>query len=72
MADGEEEDTVIDRLIPQSTTCDGGEGLDERQHQEESDLLTPNCFIWALTLTAGISGLLFGYECGLHMSPRVS
>ncbi len=63
MADGEEEeeDTVVDRLIPESTTCDG-EGSGEQQPQEESDLITPNLFIWTLTLTAGISGLLFGYE----------
>ena len=23
---------------------------------------SPNAFIWALTVTAGISGILFGYE----------
>ena len=29
---------------------------------EEKDLIRPGSFIWALTFSAGISGLLFGYE----------
>lgn len=29
---------------------------------DESQLVRPGAFIWALTLCAGISGLLFGYE----------
>lgn len=28
----------------------------------ENQLNAPSAFIWALTATAGISGLLFGYE----------
>lgn len=28
----------------------------------EKELTAPSAFIWALTVTAGISGLLFGYE----------
>ena len=28
----------------------------------EQDLTSPSWFIWALTFSAGISGLLFGYE----------
>jgi SP family myo-inositol transporter-like MFS transporter 13 len=29
---------------------------------DESALGTPGIFIWALTFSAGVSGLLFGYE----------
>lgn len=60
MIDGEEDDAVIAPLI-QDLRCDAAT-LDDPPLQE-SDLSTPNRFIWALTLTAGISGLLFGYEC---------
>lgn len=34
----------------------------EVSHSQESELTSPSAFIWALTFTAGISGLLFGYE----------
>jgi hypothetical protein len=30
--------------------------------EEESALLSPGLFIWGLTICAGVSGLLFGYE----------
>ena len=30
--------------------------------QHDDDVTSPNAFIWALAMTAGISGLLFGYE----------
>jgi SP family myo-inositol transporter-like MFS transporter 13 len=29
---------------------------------DESALVSPGAFIWALTVCAGVSGLLFGYE----------
>lgn len=29
---------------------------------DESALLAPGLFIWGLTICAGVSGLLFGYE----------
>jgi len=29
---------------------------------DESALVSPGLFIWALTICAGVSGLLFGYE----------
>lgn len=29
---------------------------------DESTLLSPGLFIWTLTICAGVSGLLFGYE----------
>lgn len=38
--------------------------LDNREgpHLQENELKSLSAFIWALTFTAGISGLLFGYE----------
>lgn len=60
MADGEDDEAVIAPLI-QDLRCDTA--TCEDPHLHESDLSRPNRFIWALTLTAGISGLLFGYEC---------
>ena len=60
MAEEGEEETATAPLI-EDLRCDGP-ALDEGQARE-SDLATPNRFIWALTWTAGISGLLFGYEC---------
>ncbi len=34
----------------------------KRTHVEEENSTSPSAFVWALTFTAGISGLLFGYE----------
>lgn len=34
----------------------------ETPELREQDLTSPTLFIWALTFSAGISGLLFGYE----------
>lgn len=39
---------------------DGGENGVSHHENRTSSL---NAFIWTLTFTAGISGLLFGYEC---------
>ncbi len=39
---------------------------------QESDTTRPSAFIWALTFTAGISGLLFGYDTGVVSSTLVS
>lgn len=60
MADADEDEAAIAPLI-QDLRCDGT--ALENPPPRESDLSRPNRFIWALTLTAGISGLLFGYEC---------
>ncbi|KAI9701451.1 MAG: hypothetical protein M1836_001506 [Candelina mexicana] len=51
------------------------EDLDEFQYApvlEEKDLIRPGAFIWALTFSAGISGLLFGYDTGVISSTLVS
>jgi hypothetical protein len=60
MADGEEEEAVMAPLIP-DPRCDGDVISHAPPH--ERDLSSPNRFLWALTLTAGMSGFLFGYEC---------
>ena len=33
-------------------------------HFEDEAKIAPNAFIWMLTFTAGISGVLFGYDVG--------
>lgn len=64
MADDEEEEeeAIIAPLIQD-------EPHQGEHRPQESDLKSPNAFIWALTFTAGLSGLLFGYECALFLSP---
>ncbi|KAH6858221.1 general substrate transporter [Alternaria alternata] len=39
---------------------------------DESALLSPGLFIWCLTICAGISGLLFGYDTGVISSTLIS
>ena len=39
-----------------------GSNYEQTSNLQESKLTAPSSFIWALTLAAGISGLLFGYE----------
>jgi SP family myo-inositol transporter-like MFS transporter 13 len=36
---------------------------------DESQLVSPGLFIWSLTICAGISGLLFGFEYGSQSFP---
>lgn len=40
---------------------DGDNNKGVSRHENSAGSL--NAFLWALTFTAGISGLLFGYEC---------
>lgn len=70
MPDDEEEEAVVVPLIEDlgrdRAALDG-------PPSPESQLARPNRFIWALTLTAGISGLLFGYEYALlHPLPTTT
>ncbi|KAF9693592.1 hypothetical protein EKO04_008542 [Ascochyta lentis] len=44
----------------------------EDVHVDESALVSPGVFIWTLTLCAGVSGLLFGYDTGVISSTLVS
>ena len=36
---------------------------DDDWENQEASLTRPTIFLWLLTFTAGVSGLLFGYEC---------
>lgn len=55
---GDEDEAVIAPLIHRETLVNSG----GENHTRESDSTPPGAFVWALTLTACISGLLFGYE----------
>ena len=59
---------------------DGAADAPLMRHEEDEDynsqehailnrdgVTSPSAFTWALTLTAGISGLLFGYEYGVRI-----
>lgn len=63
--------TAAEPLITSHNTSDDADfDRDVTRHSEEAEdvdvdeshLVRPGAFIWALTLCAGISGLLFGYE----------
>lgn len=38
------------------------EDIEDEIEVDESELGSPGAFVWLLTICAGISGLLFGYE----------
>ncbi|KAI2485826.1 ProP Permease major facilitator superfamily [Pyrenophora tritici-repentis] len=42
------------------------------QEVDESALVSPGLFIWCLTICAGVSGLLFGYDTGVISSTLIS
>lgn len=65
MGDDEEEAVIAPLINHENQVNSGGE-----YQTQESDSTSPSAFVWALTLTACISGLLFGYECvspALHL-----
>lgn len=66
-----EDDAAAERLITHSRDVPSSprdEYADEDGEEyagidvDESSLVSPGAFIWGLTLCAGVSGLLFGYE----------
>ncbi|KAJ4330762.1 hypothetical protein N0V95_010001 [Ascochyta clinopodiicola] len=75
-------DTAAEPLITPHDGDDRGDDLDyERDarysqdgdaHVDESALVSPGLFIWILTLCAGVSGLLFGYDTGVISSTLIS
>ncbi|UPX16778.1 uncharacterized protein EKO05_0007164 [Ascochyta rabiei] len=76
-------DTAAEPLIHQNNNDDDDVdyGRDARHshdqdadhaHVDESALVSPGLFIWTLTLCAGVSGLLFGYDTGVISSALVS
>ncbi|KAL1648607.1 hypothetical protein SLS61_006734 [Didymella pomorum] len=73
--------TAAEPLITSHNTSDDADfDRDVTRHSEEAEdvdvdeshLVRPGAFIWALTLCAGISGLLFGYDTGVISSTLVS
>lgn len=65
MPDAATEPLIADeREIPTDAYGSGpdSEDLSEDGEVDESDLVAPGAFIWGLTICAGVSGLLFGYE----------
>ena len=57
-----EEDTLANApLIRENSSENSGQRGTPPRSAVSTDA-APTTFIWALTLTAGISGLLFGYE----------
>lgn len=56
---------IDDRPVSHNDDDDDDDGDDNNNSvsRHENGASSLNAFIWALTFTAGISGLLFGYEC---------
>ncbi|KAF1810207.1 putative transporter protein [Eremomyces bilateralis CBS 781.70] len=50
----------------------GDDATDRNETRRRADARSPVLFIWILTLAAGISGLLFGYDTGVISSTLVS
>ncbi|KAH9881449.1 hypothetical protein IAQ61_000174, partial [Plenodomus lingam] len=76
-----EDDAAAERLITHSRDVPSSprdEYADEDGEEyagidvDESSLVSPGAFIWGLTLCAGVSGLLFGYDTGVISSTLVS
>lgn len=63
MADDEEEEGLNAPLIDDRHLSHNDDDDNNHVSQHENGTSSLNAFIWALTFTAGISGLLFGYEC---------
>lgn len=62
MTEDEEEEGLNAPLIDDRHLAHD-DGRDNGVSHRENGTSSLNAFIWALTFTAGISGLLFGYEC---------
>lgn len=58
----ESNDEAVNAPLMYRNDEDGALSQHERPHLQENELKSLSAFIWALTFTAGISGLLFGYE----------
>ncbi|KAH8695700.1 general substrate transporter [Phaeosphaeriaceae sp. PMI808] len=65
-------DAAAEPLISQNCEYSNGTRHDEDEAVDESAVLSPGLFIWGLTVCAGISGLLFGYDTGVISSTLVS
>ncbi|KAK8180534.1 general substrate transporter [Phyllosticta capitalensis] len=61
-----------DARLPLSDESDAESELGGDDDLDETKLVSPGKFIWALTFSAGVSGLLFGYDTGVISSTLVS
>ncbi|KAK7532478.1 general substrate transporter [Phyllosticta citribraziliensis] len=69
-----QEPLINDARLPLSDEYDSDTAPDlgDDDDVDESKLVSPGTFIWALTFSAGVSGLLFGYDTGVISSTLVS
>ncbi|RYN42578.1 Myo-inositol transporter 1 [Alternaria arborescens] len=76
MSDAAAEPLIFnDRGVPHDVRDRYDEGDNESIGEDEVDesaLLSPGLFIWCLTICAGVSGLLFGYDTGVISSTLIS
>ena len=61
-----EEETDQETCLIQQTSHESESFEDAPQEASDLEANEPTAFVWALTVTAGISGLLFGYEFDRH------
>ncbi|KAI4628712.1 hypothetical protein J4E83_003265 [Alternaria metachromatica] len=64
-----------DRRVPNDARDRYDEADDASIREDEVDesaLVSPGLFIWCLTICAGVSGLLFGYDTGVISSTLIS
>ncbi|KAH3917219.1 hypothetical protein HBI56_120760 [Parastagonospora nodorum] len=64
-------DAAAEPLIRNDPNEEDGDA-DEDVEVDESALAAPGLFIWGLTMCAGVSGLLFGYDTGVISSTLIS
>jgi hypothetical protein len=63
-----QDESAQEPLIPRELRSDPSSTEQEQDARvesiraDESDVEAPGVFIWSLTIAAGVSGLLFGYE----------
>ncbi|KAK7608097.1 general substrate transporter [Phyllosticta citricarpa] len=69
-----QEPLINDGRLPLSDDEYDGDAASELGDDDldESKIVSPGTFIWALTFSAGVSGLLFGYDTGVISSTLVS
>ncbi|KAI8934129.1 hypothetical protein NX059_008885 [Plenodomus lindquistii] len=72
MTDAAAEPLITHNHHVPSHTRDAYEDEDADVEVDESSLVSPGSFIWGLTVCAGVSGLLFGYDTGVISSTLVS
>jgi SP family myo-inositol transporter-like MFS transporter 13 len=65
-------DAAAEPLIADSRDYPNDEDDVEDVEVDESALVAPGSFIWGLTICAGVSGLLFGYDTGVISSTLIS